>query len=99
MAGRKVIWSPRAKRKLYIILEYFAERNQSNVYSLKLYNLFHKELAILKQNPELGIKTDLKNVRGLIVLDYTLFYEITGKNIIVYTLWDNRQDPDDLVIK
>jgi plasmid stabilization system protein ParE len=99
MAGRKIIWSPVAKRKLFLILEYFIERNQSNTYSLKLYNLFQKELTLLEHNPDIGIKTDLANIRGLIVSDYTLFYEVTDTNITVQTIWDNRQDPDDLKIK
>jgi len=99
MAGRKIIWSPIAKRKLYLILEYFTERNQSKTYSLKLYNLIRKELSLLRQNPDIGIRTSFDNVRGLIVLDYTIFYEITNDIIIVQTIWDNRQNPDNLNIK
>jgi addiction module RelE/StbE family toxin len=99
MADREVIWSPTAKRKLLAILEFFIERNKSNNYSLKLYNTFQKQLLIIQKSPDIGIKTDMKDIRGLIVLDYTLFYEVTDANIIVHTVWDNRQNPDDLKIK
>lgn len=99
MADRKIIWSVTAKRKLFAILEFFIERNKSSTYSIKLYNTFQKQIQIVSKNPDIGIKTDMKDVRGLIVLDYTLFYEITSQNIIIHTVWDNRQNPDDLKIK
>jgi hypothetical protein len=49
--------------------------------------------------PYLGIKTEIEDVRGLITGGYIIFYEITEKEIIVHTLWDCRQNPDDLKIK
>ncbi len=99
MADRKIIWSPTAKRKLLAILEFFIERNKSKTYSLKLYSIFQAQLSIVQKSPDIGIKTDMRNIRGLIVLDYTLFYEVTDVHIIVHTVWDNRQNPDDLKIK
>ncbi|KOS04919.1 hypothetical protein AM493_01865 [Flavobacterium akiainvivens] len=99
MAVRKIKWSPVAERKLYAILEFFIDRNKSATYSIKLYKTFHKQLAKLSKNPEIGIKTDVNEIRGLIVGDYTLFYEVTDKLIIVHTLWDNRQNPQELKIR
>jgi toxin YoeB len=99
MASRKVKWSPTAQRKLIAILEYFTERNKSNTYSIKLYKSFHKELSVITKNPDIGIRTDIDGVRGLIINNYTLFYEAKEKYIIVHTLWDNRQDPEELKIR
>ena len=56
-------------------------------------------LSLLIKQPEIGKKTEMENVRGLIVSDFILFYEITPELIIVHTVWDSRQNPDDLVIK
>lgn len=98
MAKRKIIWSHRSKIKLYEILEFYAERNKSKTYSQKLYRRFSKEIQLLIKQPDLGIKTDLDNLRGLIVGDYLIFYEITIETIIIHTLWDCRQNPDDLVM-
>jgi plasmid stabilization system protein ParE len=99
MVKRKIIWSHRSKIKLYKILEFYAEINKSKTYSQKLYRRFSKELKLLIKQPDLGIKTDLINVRGLIVGDYLIFYELTDADIIIHTLWDCRQNPDDLIIK
>jgi len=54
---------------------------------------------LLKKQPEIGIKTDLDNVRGLIVEDFILFYEIYPEMIVVHTVWDCRQNPESLKIK
>ena len=53
----------------------------------------------MSKNPEMGIKTDKDDVRGIIVSDFIPFYELTADLIIVHTVWDTRQNPDDLKIK
>lgn len=99
MAKRKIIWSHRAKIKLFEILDFFAGRNGNTFYSKKLFSRFSKELNLLKKQPEIGVITDLEGVRGLIVGDYILYYEITPESIVIHTVWDVRQNPEDLKIK
>lgn len=99
MGRRKIIWSGKANRKLFEILEFYAQRNKSKTYSIKLYQRFKNELSILIKQPEIGIKTEIESVRGLIVDDYILFYEFDSEKLIVLTLWDCRQNPDDLRMK
>ena len=79
-------------------MEFYVQRNNSKTYSIKLYQSFKKELSVLIKQPEIGIKTEIDSVRGLIVDDYILFYEFDSERIIVHTLWDCRQNPDDLKI-
>ncbi len=99
MGKRKIIWSNKAKLRLFEIMEYFAQRNKSKSYSVKLYQRFQKELSLLVKQPEIGIKTEIESVRGLIVEDYILFYEFDNERIFVHSLWDCKQNPDDLRIK
>ncbi|MBV6483957.1 MAG: hypothetical protein KFKLKKLM_00422 [Flavobacteriales bacterium] len=99
MVKRKIVWSHRSKIKLFQILDFYAKRNKSVTYSKKLFKKFNKELAALLKQPEIGIKTTIDGVRGLIVDDFILFYEITTDKIIVHTVWDCRQNPNDLIIK
>jgi|688.fasta_scaffold753940_1 plasmid stabilization system protein ParE len=99
MGKRKVIWSVKANKKLLEILEFYAQRNRSKTHSIKLYNKLRNELLILTKHPEIGIKTEIESIRGLIVEDYLLFYEFDNGRIIVHSLWDCRQNPDDLNIK
>jgi len=99
MAKRKIIWSHRAEIKLFKILEFYAERNESRTYSAKLYQRLNKELKILLKQPDIGLNTEIESVRGLIVDDYILFYEYDNEKIVVHSIWDCRQNPDDLIIK
>ncbi len=99
MAGRKIVWSNRAKIKLYVILDFYAKRNKSKTYSAKLYSKFNKEIKLLAKHPDLGIKTQLEFVRGLIVDEYIIYYEYQEESIFIHTIWDCRQNPDTLVIK
>jgi toxin YoeB len=99
MVKRKIIWSHRARNSFYRILRFFADRNKSKVYSAKLYKKINQEIQLLKKFPNIGFQTDLENVRGLISGHYIVYYEITEREIIIHTIWDNRQNPDDLKIK
>ena|SRR5690606_4633430 len=98
MGKQKIIWSQKAKIKLFEILEFYNNRNKSKRYSSKLYSKFNKELKTLFKQPHLGIKTEIENVRALIVDDYMIFYEKNDSLIIVHVLWDCRQNPNDLAI-
>jgi hypothetical protein len=53
----------------------------------------------LKKQPEIGYKTEIENVRGIIVDYFILFYEICPEMIVIHTVWDCRQNPADLIIK
>lgn len=99
MVKRKLIWSNRAKISLYKILKFYADRNNSKTYSEKLFNIFNSEVKLLINYPNLGVKTKLKNVRGLISGNYIIYYEIGKKEIIIHTIWDSRQNPENLIIK
>lgn len=98
MARREVIWTKVSEIQLKEILEFFTNRNKSGEYSRKLYKKFKAELKTVSKNPELGIKTKLDLIRGLIIEDYIIFYEILEDRIIILKVWDCRQNPDKLNI-
>jgi hypothetical protein len=98
MVKRKIVWSLIADIKLFQILDYYADRNKSSAYSKKLYKKFNKSLSLTIKLPEIGIRTDVETVRGLIVDNFILFYEATPEQIIAHTIWDCRQNPDNLQI-
>ena len=99
MVKRKIVWSNRAKQRLYDILEFYIERNKSKTYSNKLQRLLNKEVKLLLKYPEIGLKTTEESTRGLIVKDYIIYYEITEDKIVIHTIWDSRQDPNSKIIK
>ena len=99
MARRKIVWSHKAKIKYFEILEFYHRRNQSKSYSQKIYREIKKSNGLLKNQPRLGLKTDDDSVRALIIGDFIVFYEYTKTEIIIHTLWDCNQNPNDLKIK
>lgn len=96
MAKRRIVWTSTAQLQLKVIFEYFNFRNKSKLYSLKLNTLIQNELQILLQQPTIGKKTNLINVRGLLVENYYIFYEINETHIIILSIWDTRQNPKRL---
>lgn len=98
MVKRKIVWTKNSEIQLKEILIYFKSRNKSSHYSKKLYKQFKEKLRIVAEKPELGIQTKLEKVRGLIVGDYILFYEILDDKILVLKVWDCRQNPKKLDI-
>jgi plasmid stabilization system protein ParE len=99
MAKRKIVWSDRAKKRLYGILEFYIQRNKSKTYSIKLQRLINKEVKLLIKNPDIGLKTTEDSTRGLIIQDYIVYYGIIDDKIIIHTIWDSRQNPDTWSIK
>ena len=75
---------------------FYQNRNKSNTYAKKLYDKFKSELKILAQKPDIGVKTRIDNIRGLIVDDYIIYNEIFDDRIMILKVWDSRQDPDKL---
>jgi len=98
MAKREVIWTKVSEIQLQEILEFFTNRNKSRQYSRKLYKKFKTELKGAAKNPESGLKTKFDQIRGLIIEDYIIFYEILEDRILILKVWDCRQNPDKLNI-
>jgi hypothetical protein len=96
MVRRKIIWTRKANIKLFEIMDFYKKRNGTSVYSIKLYNSFKKESHRLISQPFIGISTDIKEIRGLIVGNFILFYEVSEFYIIIHTVWDCSQNPDKL---
>lgn len=99
MAKRRIIWSERAKKTRYQILQFYITRNKNKTYSKKLNNQINQKLQLLINYPKLGIKTDIPYVRGLILDNFIIYYEFDKELIRVLYIWDSRQDPEKLVVK
>jgi len=80
-------------------LAFYAETSNSTTYSKKIYQKFKKELKLLLNQPDIGFKTEFDSVHGLIVDHYIILCENVEGNIVVHSVWDCRQNPDDLQIK
>ncbi|MFN7705261.1 MAG: type II toxin-antitoxin system RelE/ParE family toxin [Chryseotalea sp.] len=92
----KIIWSLKAQEDRKQILNYWINRNKSTNYSIKLDHKFRDALNLIKDHPQIGKSTNLKNVRIKIVTDYLMVYEIKENTILLLAIWDSRQDPRKL---
>lgn len=68
----QIIWTLDATQHFNDILEYWIERNGSNVYSKKIYQTVKSTLFILSKYPESGKLTEKHGIRAKIVRDYYL---------------------------
>ncbi|HIC8808596.1 TPA: type II toxin-antitoxin system RelE/ParE family toxin [Elizabethkingia anophelis] len=80
------------------ILEYSIDRNKSKKFSIKLNKLIVGTIKQIAENPGIGRKTNLENVRVKIIRDYLLFYEFDENYLKILTLWDGRRDENSLQV-
>ena len=94
--AKRIIWSKIAIKRRDEILEYWAHRNGNRRYSIKLSKIFQRAINNLQGFSYLGKKTNRVNTRECIVIDYSIFYEVTKNEITILLIWDNRRNPKDL---
>lgn len=97
MAQLDIFWTETAIKQRNYIFEYWIERNQSNTYAAKLNGKIKERTNLLRQNPELGTKTDYTNTRVISLGHYSILYQVYNIKIIITGFWDNRQEPKKLL--
>lgn len=90
---KQIIWSRLAHSDRFRILEYWIDRNKSNIYSKRLNQIFEDTADLISKHRKIGKETDVKNVRIKIINDYFFTYRETETTIEILTIWDSRQDP------
>ncbi|MGE0018059.1 MAG: type II toxin-antitoxin system RelE/ParE family toxin [Draconibacterium sp.] len=95
--GRRVVWVQLAIDDKLQILRYWDDRNKSQTYSKKLNKLFKNSAVLVGKYPYIGKKTDIPNIRIIIMKDYFIVYEIFKDKILILRIWDTRRNPDKLM--
>ena len=95
---KPIVWSPNAKNDLKRIKKYYDTRNQSSAFSKKLLKTFRDSAKLIEKFALLSIPTEYDNVRGFVILDYIIFYEIMIEHILILIVWDCRRDSEQLKI-
>ncbi|MBW8241396.1 type II toxin-antitoxin system RelE/ParE family toxin [Muricauda oceani] len=97
MAKRNVIWTRTADIQFVGILEYWVKRNKSNTYSKKLVKLVSERTKQIADKPLIYKATDFKDARVASMGNFSIYYKVTEKEIIITAFWDNRQHPKKLL--
>ncbi|MBV5312495.1 MAG: type II toxin-antitoxin system RelE/ParE family toxin [Prolixibacteraceae bacterium] len=96
---RQIIWTERAQKERKEIFTFWNAHNKSSFYSRKLNELIKESLKLICIHPFIGKPTTKENVRVKILKDYLIIYQITATEIIVLSIWDNRQSIEKSAIK
>jgi toxin YoeB len=96
MVKRKIKWSHRAKLDLLEILDFYYKRNVTKTFSKKLNTKLRASIRLLEKQNDLGVQSDIQNIKNLIEGDYSIFYEIGATTIEIIAIWDNRQNPENI---
>jgi plasmid stabilization system protein ParE len=94
--AKKIVWTETAVRDRFRIYQFWHWHNKSENYSLKLEKLFNESAKIISRFPEVGTKTDFKDVRLKVVRNYKIFYCTLEDRIEIIRVWDAKQDSDSL---
>lgn len=94
-ATRKVIWSNESRQQRLEIYKYWNGRNKSTRYSCKLRDLFNDKMQQVAERPLIGRITNMEHVRTVVVRDCLLVYKILEDTILVLSVWEGHQNPEN----
>ncbi|MHB8808573.1 MAG: type II toxin-antitoxin system RelE/ParE family toxin [Desulfobulbaceae bacterium] len=99
----KISWASVAESDLSNIILYIAEESPAN--ALKVLTKIKEKASSLKQFPERDrIVPELQDqginlYREIIVPPWKIVYRISGKEVYVLTVFDSRQNAEDVLLK
>jgi len=91
----EIILSNRAQQDRIEILQYWINRNKSNVFSIKLNEVFIETFESISINPNVGRKLGIKDFRIRIARDYLIVYFVEEDIVKIVTIWDGRRNPSE----
>ena len=92
--AQKIRWTTRSIIDRTNIYKYWLERNRTDTYPEKLEHLFEKSAELISNFPNIGTRTNYRNVYSKVVRDYKIFYRIESDEIQILRVWDTRQHPN-----
>lgn len=95
--AQRIVFSKKAEVDLERIIEFNNRRNQSDIYSKKLFSRLNRRLALLLKQPFSGIKTnfdrpDLGAPFVLIWDAYYIFYTYNGVMLEVVRIYHQKEN-------
>lgn len=96
--AKQVIWSTKATKELFDILEYWNLNNLSKTYSNNLYQKIQINIKYIAENNFIGKPSDVEGVRVVVISNYLLFYQISENRIEILSLFDGRRNPEDVLL-
>lgn len=98
MAQRVIVWTETAVFQRREILKYWTIRNGSTKYAEKLIKLIKERLDLIIDNPEACKAAEYPDTREAAMGNFSIYYKFDSERLIVTAFWDNRQDPNKLLV-
>ncbi|MFA7615219.1 MAG: type II toxin-antitoxin system RelE/ParE family toxin [Weeksellaceae bacterium] len=93
--GYKIHWTRNALEELSDTIEYL-QRNFTDKEITRLALKIEETLQLISQNPELFQKSEIKNIRRVVILKFnTMYYRIENDNVEILSFFSNRQNPKE----
>ena len=96
--AKQVTWTKTARFQRRQVLEYWEKRNGNKNYSRKISGWIRERVLIIKAYHYIGKPTNYGDARVFVKGDYSIFYRVAENRIFILSFWDNRQDPDKLLV-
>jgi toxin YoeB len=93
--AKRIVWTKEAQNDRREILNYWNNRNKSKTYSIKLNNLIISSIKLIAYNPNIGMDTNIPNVKIKTLKDYFIIYKNSEASILILGLGDTRRNPTD----
>ena len=96
----KIIWTDESLDGLKSIIEYLEERWTKREIK-KFAKLVEKQISLIQNNPKLFPLSSRSNQvrRSVLSKQTTIYYKIVDNNVYIVSLFDNRRNPNSLIIK
>lgn len=96
---KTVVWTPTARKSLQQTADFISELWDEQVTDEFLNQLDYR-IEQIQQNPELASSFKDSRIRQLVIhKSVSLFYRNHSKYLKLLLVWDNRQDPTQLLDK
>lgn len=96
MGKRKIIWSTGSSLDMFEIMDYYANRNKSKEYSLRLYSEIQLMLKTLDFSVTLPQKTSDSKLFYFTHNHIFIGFEIQDNTVIVQLVIDDRRNPQTI---
>ena len=95
---RKLVWTKKAFKEWENILAFWFKRSGNKKYSRKLNNKIRIIFKNIRNNNNIGKKTEIENIRLMICSHYKIFYKIDDAVIYIISIFDSRRNPNDIKV-
>lgn len=97
MVENEIVWLPIANEQLEFILNYWNTKTSNASYSNKILNKLYLKLITLQRYPHSAPLLQSRKVHKLAMRNYSIIYAVRSEMIYIFSFWDNRQDPNNLI--